>query len=373
MADTNVLIVDGVLAAGFGLQHSVLATLRVKARIKNWWNVDSLAWRSVESLCNVVYVLVAASLWTRSDAVVWDLRGGAAVIVGAVFVLSWLWYWELHLVEYDCGLAFGSTTLVAQMSGRGAPKLVPWKVGSRRWIRFPVHTAFFGMFFAIPTMTADLLVLATVLNVYNVIGSVLYDKRLEKSAGDAYFGYEAVTGLIWPPVYRAPAGARELKMPAPAHWRRPARHIPGVFGGLLLGAWYLLFIGDAGTSPATMLKAGVAGLVGAVVVGLLHGRILRPDPEVAWDQQQTDMSTTVALSAALGVVSWAVVHTVVYGAIPSFATYLPLWFTVQYLGHVFAYLAAPTRWGRQRVPEAPVEVESVREDVTPARPTGVSS
>jgi methanethiol S-methyltransferase len=348
MADLGLLVRDGLLVAGFGVQHSLLATLTVKARIKRWWNVESIAWRSVESLCNVVYVLLAGSLWLRSSTVVWDLRGGAGFVMAAVFVASWLWYWELHLYEYDCGLAFGSTTLVSQLARQKTPALIPWKVGSRRWIRFPVHTAFFGMFFAIPHMTADLLILGIVANVYNVIGSILYDKRLEKLAGDSYFRYEERTGLIWPPIYRKPAGAADLRMPKPSHWRHPERHLPGVVVGLVLGGFYLLVIGNASTSPATMLKAGIAGLVGAIVVGFIHGRLLRPDKSVAWEQQQTDLSTTVALSSALGVVSWAVAYSVIHGSIPSFATFLPLWFTVQYLGHVSAYLAAQDRWGRER-------------------------
>lgn len=367
MADVSLLVRDGLLVAGFGVQHSVLATLRVKARIKRWWNVESIAWRSVESLCNVVYVLLAGAFWLRSGTVIWDARGALGFVVAAIFVVSWLWYWELHLYEYDCGLAFGSTTLVSRIAGQKTPALIPWKVGSRRWIRFPVHTAFFGMFFAIPHMTADLLVLGIVANVYNVIGSVLYDKRLEKLAGENYFRYEAVTGLIWPPIYRKPAGAVALPMPKPAHWRRPERHLPGVVGGLVLGAFYLFVIGDASTSPGTMLRAGIAGLIGAIVIGFVHGRVNRPDPSVKWEQQMTDLSTTVALSAALGVVSWAFAYFLIHGGIPSFATFLPLWFTVQYLGHVSAYLAAQDRWGRIRQAGEPVsapEVEELRQPTT---------
>jgi hypothetical protein len=369
MVDVGLLVRDGLLAAGFGVQHSLLATLTVKARIKRWWNVESIAWRSVESLCNVVYVLGAGSLWLRSSSVVWDLRGAAGFVVAAIFVASWLWYWELHLYEYDCGLAFGSTTLVSQLAGQKTPALIPWKVGSRRWIRFPVHTAFFGMFFAIPHMTADLLVLGIVANVYNTIGSVLYDKRLEKLAGASYAKYEEVTGLIWPPIYRALAGAAGLRMPKPSHWRHPERHLPGLVVGLLLGGFYLLVIGNASTSPSTMLKAGIAGLIGAVVVGFIHGRLLRPDPSVAWEQQQTDLSTTVALSSALGVISWAAAYSLIHGSIPSFATFLPLWFTVQYLGHVSAYLAAKDRWGRLRPGDASSPAVPVAEPKQPTADT----
>ncbi len=218
--------------------------------------------------------------------------------------MSWLWYWQLHLFEYDCGLAFGSTTLVAHAAGANGPKLLPWKVGSRRWIRFPVHTAFFGMFFLLPTMTTDLLVLAIVANIYNVIGSVLYDLRLINTGAASYRTYMAVTGLIWPPIYRAPQGAKEITMPAPSHWRRPVMHLPGLIAGVVLGFGYLLVIGPTAVTPLQLLLAGGAGLAGAVLVGGALGFFLRPAADT-WAQQQTDLSTTVALAAAVGVVTWA--------------------------------------------------------------------
>ena len=279
------LVIDGALVAGFGIQHSLLATLRVKARVKRRYEVEPIAWRSVESLCNVVYILVAAALWQYTGIEVWHFTGAAAAVLWTVLALSWVWYWQLHLFEYDCGLAFGSSTLVAALAGRPNSRLIPWKVGSRRWIRFPVHTAFFGMFFLIPTMTADLLVLAIVANVYNVIGSVLYDKRLERLSGEPYFGYQRVTGLIWPPVYRAPRGAVDITMPRPRHWRRPVAHLPGLGGGFAIGALYWWLLGDIGTAPTEMLLAGGVGLLASILVGLVLGTVLSPDPQVDWDQQ----------------------------------------------------------------------------------------
>jgi len=340
MGLTTQLVADGLLVAGFGIQHSVLATLRVKRVVKARTRMEALAWRSVESLSNVVYILIAASLWRHTpDAVVWEASGLLMYGMYAVTVASWLWYWQLHLFEYDCGLAFGSTTLVAHVTGSPAPRLTPWKVGSRRWIRFPVHTAFFGMFLFLPTMTADLLVLGIMLNVYNVIGSILYDKRLLRLAGDSYRHYVDVTGLIFPPVYRAPRGAADLSMPPPRHWRRPVTHLPGLIAGCGLGALYSMLLGPSATTPTDMLKVASVGLLGAAVTGLLLGAALRPQAE-DWGQRQTDLSTTVALNAAVGVITWAAISWLRTGAAPAFAAFLPLWFTVQYIGHVFAAMAS---------------------------------
>lgn len=356
---SGTLLVDALLVVGFGVQHSVLATLRVKRRVKAKTGMESLAWRSVESLANVVYILAAAALWQHTNDVVWHLSGASMVAVYTLGVASWLWYWQLHLFEYDCGLAFGSTTLVAQTARAKGPTLISWKVGSRRWIRFPVHTAFFGMFFFLPVMTTDLLVLAVVVNIYNVIGSILYDKRLITLAGDAYRPYLDLTGLIFPPVYRVPQGARDLEMPAPQHWRKPSMHLPGLLVGLALGVLYYALIGPRAVTPLDMLQAGGAGLLGAVLTGLLLGAVLKPKAD-DWGQQQTDLSTTVALNAAVGVITWAVIGWVDTRQAPSFAAFLPLWFTVQYLGHVFAFVAGRKKWSASLTPltrtEEPVQV-----------------
>lgn len=338
------LLVDALLVVGFGIQHSMLAMVRVKKQVKSKTGMTPLAWRSFESLCNVIYILVAAALWQSTDVVMWEFNGATAVAISLIFAASWAWYWYLHLVEYDCGLAFGSTTLVSQICGRPQFRLIPWKVGSRRWIRFPVHTAFFGMFFALPTMTADLLVLAVVLNIYNVIGSILYDLRLIRASGESYRSYMAVTGLIWPPVYRAPLGARDIKMERPEHWDHPVQHLPGLFVGIALGALYWQINGLPELSLTDMATVGASGLIGAVLAGSALGFICRPDHCLNWNQQQTNLSTTVALAAATGVVGYAAFAWFETTEIPAFAVFLPLWFTVQYLGHVAAVFVRRDKW-----------------------------
>jgi hypothetical protein len=343
METNSSLLIDALLTAGFGVQHSILATLSVKARTKKWFGWEPIAWRSVESLVNVSYILLAVAAWQPVDVVIWDASGIIGYTLLIITVASWIWYWQLHLFEYDCGLAFGSTSLVARISDRPIPNLVPWKVGSRRWIRFPVHTAFFGMFLCLPRMTADLLVLGIVLNIYNVIGSVLYDLRILKLSGEPYRKYMEVTGLIWPPIYRAPQGARDLTMPAPLHWAHPAMHVSGVFFGLLLGTLYFLTLGSPETTLVESAKVATVGLLGSLLVGFAIGRSSKPRAP-NWEQQQTDLSTTVAISAAIGVMWWASLTWLKIGEPPNFAYYLPLWFIVQYLGHVFAVAADIRKW-----------------------------
>lgn len=337
------LWIDVALVTGFGLQHSVLATLRVKSTLKRRWGMTPLAWRSVESVSNIVYVLFATALWRRSDIVIWNIDGPIRYALLSGLAASWLWYWYLHLVEYDSGLAFGSTTLVARLADAVQPQLENWTVGSRRWIRFPVHTAFFGMFLLLPRMTADLLVLGIVLNIYNVIGSILYDKRLIKTIPSMWNPYIEKTGLIWPPVYRCPAGATAMGWPSPRQWRKPAMHLPGAIVGLALGALYYCVLGAQPWGPADMIRVFGVSILAALVSGAVLAYVAQTDAE-SWGQRQTDLSTSVALSSAVGVVCWVAASLLLTGSAPTFGVYLPMWFTVQYLGHVVAYAAHPSRW-----------------------------
>ena len=59
----------------------------------------------------------------------------------------------------------------------------------------------------------------------------------------------------------------------------------------------------------------------------------------------------------------------IHGSIPSFATFLPLWFMVQYLGHVSAYLAARDRWGRLRPADVSGSAVVVEESHQPTADT----
>ena len=152
-------------------------------------------------------------------------------------------------------------------------------------------------------------------------------------------------------------------------------HLPGLIVGVGLGLFYLAVIGPRAATPMDMLVVAAAGLAGAIITGAILGRWARPQaPD--WAQQQTDLSTTVALNAATGVVVWAGIGWLVTGRPPNYAAFLPLWFIVQYLGHVFAFLAARRKWSVPLQPEAvapSVTEMPVRESPAPARVGTVAS
>lgn len=355
MSDTQIvdLVIDVLLVAGFGVQHSVIATLTAKSQIKRRFGIESLTWRGVQSLMNVLYILIAASLWRVVPIVIWDFSGLPALIISLICVAGWIWYFQLHLFEYDVGLAFGSTPFISDLLGRPVPRMEQWKVGTRRWIRFPVHTAFFPMFLAFPHMTASGLVFGVAANIYNVIGSVLYDKRLEKLAGQGYFDYQAKTGLIVPPLRRNPEGAAALTLPSPMHWRNPSRYLPALALGILGGLVYRVVLGATPNTLPLMLEAwGVAALLGlgsGVVLGLLQSRAFGQIMDMqGYKDVQSIVSTSAAVVSAVALLVWVGSTYLTIGTIPHLAVILPLWITVLWLGHMAVFFTG--YWlGRPRV------------------------
>jgi methanethiol S-methyltransferase len=331
------LLWDAALVTGFGVQHSVLATLRAKKVIRQFSKFDPLSWRGPQSFFNVLYVVIAACLWRPVDYVVWEFTGLGGVIMTAILVAGWVWYFQIHVFEYDCGLAFGSTPNINRFLGRKAPMIEMWKTGFRRWSRFPVHTAFFPMFLAFPTMTADLLVLGVVGNLYNWIGTVLYDRRLMTLVGKPYYEYIDKTGLIFPPVIRNRAGAASLTLPEPTHWKRPLNNLPGIAIGILGGFFYWFVLGNVELSPAEVWKSwGVSfalAILGGILYSVVNGPQLIEASRQNFDRFQTRVSTNTALISAVSILTWFTVSTVRDGNPPTLAVILPMWLTVLWIGH----------------------------------------
>jgi hypothetical protein len=334
------LLWDLSLVTLFGVQHSVFATLRAKKVVRRLADLDPLTWRGPQSFVNVLYVLTAACLWRPVDYVVWEFTGPAYWVAASVLYASWVWYFEIHIVEYDCGLAFGSTALINRLLGRNSPPLEMWNVGARRWSRFPVHAAFFPMFLAFPRMTADLLVLGVAGNFYNWAGTVLYDRRLKKLVGPPYLEYVRRTGLIFPPLFRHPAGAAGMTLPAPGHWKRPLDNVPGALVGVAGGLALWALLGRAEFTPAELWLSWGASFAVAVLGGALCAtgsalRLFKASRE-DFDRFQTRVSTNTALISATSLVCWFAVSAARVGRPPTLGVVLPMWIVILWVGHVSA-------------------------------------
>lgn len=335
---TQALIIDALLTFGFGVQHSIIAALGFKRLILKYFTLDAMQWRSIQSVINVNYILIAACLWQPTDYVIYELSGWAAIAMCVPLVIGWIWYFESHIFEYDCGQAFGCSAMISRIFGLEKPKPEMWNVLGRRWIRFPVHTAFFPMFLCFPTMTADLLVFGLVANFGNVIGTIFYDKRLIKMVGKPYQDYIDRTNLISPFMSKKKRrGAIDLDLPQPIMFKDKSVYIDAIVIGLGLGYLHYYFIGlDVQGNFASVYRLAGFSVIAAISAGILSslygtksiGKRLRDGKD---NQFLTLLGTKSAIISALSVVSYFVLCFTIKGAIPPFYIILPLWLIVLWL------------------------------------------
>jgi hypothetical protein len=368
------LSVDAILVMGFGFQHSVIATLRLKKLIQRAFGLDALSWRGVQSLLNVAYILMACALWREVPIVVWDVQGLGFWLLGGVLVASWIWYFQIHIFEYDCGLAFGSSAIISRLHGMKPPPMEMWKVGTRRWLRFPVHTAFFPMFFAFPHMTLSTLVLAVTANLANIIGTVLYDRRLIHLAKEPYQRYRTVTGLVFPPLRRAPAGARDMQLPSPKHWSSVADNVPGLLLGLGAGVLFSRMLGALQLSTNALLLAWLLAFLVALVGGGLLAFIQAMRPSVmslSYPRLQTTLATNAALMSAVSLITWGGLAFLQHGRLPVLFVYLPLWMTMLWIGHFMSFIllcGLRPSLTQDRQPSSQASLAPVERTVSPGMP-----
>lgn len=336
------LVIDALLVFGFGIQHSIIATLRLKKVVKKLTNLDPVSWRGIQSIINVSYIVLAACLWREVPIIVWDFTGTIFYwIFGVILALSWIWYFQIHLFEYDCGQAFGSSAVLSRLQGSAVPSMEMWKVGTRRWLRFPVHTAFFPMFFAFPRMSLSMLVLAVVANFNNIYGTILYDKRLESLIGKAYKTYQERTGLLFFPLRKAPRGAADLDLPSPTHWKNPLNNMPGIVMGLLAGYFYWRALGVTSLSTSDTLKTwGASALVSVLAgsaIGLVFSFQWRMLQQLSYPRLLTLLSTNSALTSATSIITWWFLSFFSQGTLPILYTSFAMWLTVLWVGHAVAF------------------------------------
>lgn len=90
MSHVVALTIDGLLTAGFGFQHSILATVRLKTAGHKAFGIGALAWRSLESLVNVFYILIAALFWIPVNEIIWSVGGLEGGAITCLLVASWI-------------------------------------------------------------------------------------------------------------------------------------------------------------------------------------------------------------------------------------------------------------------------------------------
>src|SRR4051812_38733491 len=199
------VVIDLLLIALFGLQHSVMA----RQGFKRWWTrfIPHAAERSVYVLAASIMLMILFLGWRPISAVVWNVSNPVAS--GIIWVLFWLGWFTVLLSTFLINHfeLFGLQQAWLNLRGQEAeaPKFrQPWLY---KWVRHPLYLGFFLAFWAAPEMTAGHLLLAVGMSVYMLIAIRYEETDLVHLFGKDYELYREQVGMLTPRFRRRPKDA----------------------------------------------------------------------------------------------------------------------------------------------------------------------
>jgi len=189
-------IVDLLLIALFGIQHSVMARRGFKDRLTRV--LHPAIERSTYVLATVVVLWVLMAFWQPIPMVVWQVEAmWLSGVLWAVFALGW-------------GVVFISTWLLnhfelfglqqAWHDLRGTEPQLP-RFREPAFYRLVRHPLYFGMvlaFWSIPTMTLGHLLFAGGMTVFILVGIRYEERDLLAALGAQYADYRSRVGMLVP-------------------------------------------------------------------------------------------------------------------------------------------------------------------------------
>jgi protein-S-isoprenylcysteine O-methyltransferase Ste14 len=195
-APAMAVIVDVLLIALFGVQHSVMARPAFKAR---WMRiVPPAVERSVFCLATAAVLAVLFVFWHPVGGTLWHVRDplGAGILwglfaagFGIVFISTWLInHFEL----------FGLAQAWSHFRGHEPQPLAFRTPLFYRLVRHPIYLGFLLAFWATPHMSLGHLLLAAGFTVYILIGIRYEERDLMVHFGNTYGEYRARVGMVLP-------------------------------------------------------------------------------------------------------------------------------------------------------------------------------
>ena len=195
------VVIDLVLIALFGIQHSVMARQGFK---RAWTRVVPVpAERSVYVLLASLVLIILFLFWRPIDGTLWDARGTALELpLWIAFFAGWgivlLSTFLLNHFEL-----FGLQQAWFHMRGRQAEPPQLRQPLFYKWVAHPLYSGFFLAFWATPVMSYGHLLLALGLSAYMLIAIGYEERDLVGHYGDEYVRYRKGVGKLFPRFRRA--------------------------------------------------------------------------------------------------------------------------------------------------------------------------
>lgn len=214
-ATGTALVVNILLIALFGVQHSVMA----RPGFKKWWTriVPAPIERSTYVLLASAVLILLFWQWRPMGQTIWDLQAlWAQYLMWAIFAAGFLLV-LLSTFVIDHFDLFGLRQVTLNLRQK------PYTHGSftvrffYRFVRHPLYTGFIMAFWATPTMTLGHLLFAAGMTGYILIAIRYEERDLATFHGDAYAAYRAKVPMLMPRFGRTHASVKAPKAVPPVH------------------------------------------------------------------------------------------------------------------------------------------------------------
>ncbi len=190
------LLVNTVLVALFGVQHSVMA----RPAFKSWWTkiVPKPLERSTYVLMASLILALLSWQWQPMPAVIWSVQHPLAIaFLTGISLLGWLTalYSSFIIDHFDL---FGLRQVYVHLRNRPYSH-PPFAVRSLyRLVRHPLMVGILIGIWSTPAMTAGHLLFSLLMTGYILVGVTLEERDLARYLGDDYLLYRSQTPMFVP-------------------------------------------------------------------------------------------------------------------------------------------------------------------------------
>lgn len=180
----------------YGIFHSLLASLRVKAQTRRIFGPSTDRWFRIVyngiAFLSLLPIMVLPILFVDRELYripfPWLLFTVSIQVLAVLALIVGLW--QTGFLSF-----LGIRQLFSASHGK-PPKFVTG--GLYRWVRHPLYTAGLFIIWLFPIMTCNLLALNIGITIYILMGAILEERKLESEFGEAYQEYRRQTSMLIP-------------------------------------------------------------------------------------------------------------------------------------------------------------------------------
>ncbi len=149
------------------------------------------------SIVSGIVLVVMFVFWQESTYRLGEVQSTGRLLLHGVYLLSLAGFvWGMGaLGVFD---PFGVIPILDHLRGKKRPPVPLVVRGPYRWVRHPLYLFLILMFWSYPDLTADRLLFNVLWTAWMIIGTVLEERDLVASFGDAYRDYQAEVPMLIP-------------------------------------------------------------------------------------------------------------------------------------------------------------------------------